>query len=104
MLEVKIIAVADIVEAMSSHKSYGPATGVDKALIEIKAGMDILYDRDVVNACISLFNVKHFLFQSNLNKNPKVLILYNRKALSSSSFGGSGSHSSSSRYFIIFIF
>lgn len=62
MLEAKVIAVADIVEAMSSHRPYRPATGVDKALIEIKAGMEILYDRDVVNACISLFNAKHFLF------------------------------------------
>ena len=62
MLEAKIIAVADVVEAMASHRPYRPAIGIDEALKEIKAGIDILYDREIVNTCISLIKTKKFSF------------------------------------------
>ena len=62
MLEAKIIAVADVVEAMASHRPYRPAIGIDEALKEIKAGIDVLYDREIVNACISLIKAKKFSF------------------------------------------
>lgn len=54
-LEAKIIAVADVVEAMSSHRPYRAALGVDKALEEISEKKGILYDPAVVDACLRLF-------------------------------------------------
>ncbi len=54
--EAKIIAVADVVEAMSSHRPYRPALGIDRALEEIERNRGILYDPDVVDICIKLFN------------------------------------------------
>ncbi len=62
MLEAKIIAVADVVEAMSSHRPYRPTLGVDKALREIKKNKGKLYDPKVVDACIGLFKNKGFRF------------------------------------------
>lgn len=55
LLEAKILAVADVVEAMSSHRPYRDALGLDKALEEIKKNAGILYDEDVVSACLSLY-------------------------------------------------
>ena len=49
--ESRIIAVADVVEAMSSHRPYRPALGMDKALEEINKNKGIIYDADVVDAC-----------------------------------------------------
>jgi putative nucleotidyltransferase with HDIG domain len=62
MLEAKILAVADVVEAMSSHRPYRPALGIDKALEEIDKNKGILYDPDVVRACKNLFIKKKFKF------------------------------------------
>lgn len=62
LLEARILAVADVVEAMSSHRPYRPAYGVDKALEEISKNKGILYDPEVVNACLRLFNQKGFKF------------------------------------------
>ncbi len=53
--EAKILAVADVVEAMASHRPYRPALGIDKALEEIQAHREILYDADVIIACMELF-------------------------------------------------
>ncbi|MBA7585050.1 hypothetical protein ES708_27020 [subsurface metagenome] len=63
LLEAKIIGVADVVEAMSSHRPYRPALGVDKALEEISQNKGILYDPEVVNVCIKLFKEKGFKFK-----------------------------------------
>jgi len=52
ILEARIIAVADVVEAMSSHRPYRPAIGVDRALEEIAENKGKLYDADVVDACL----------------------------------------------------
>lgn len=62
-LEAKILAVADVVEAMASHRPYRPALGVDKALEEITKNKDILYDPEVVDACVRLFTEKEFKFE-----------------------------------------
>ena len=62
LLEAKIIAVADVIEAMSSHRPYRPALGIDKALKEISQNRGILYDSEVVDACIKLFKEKDFKF------------------------------------------
>ena len=55
MLEARILAVADVVEAMSSHRPYRPALGVEAALAEIAAGAGRLYDARVVAACEQAF-------------------------------------------------
>jgi PAS domain S-box-containing protein/putative nucleotidyltransferase with HDIG domain len=63
LLEAKIIAVSDVVEAMSSHRPYRSAPGIDKALEEISKHRDVLYDPVVVDACLHLFNSGMFGFQ-----------------------------------------
>ena len=55
MLEARILAVADIVEAMSSHRPYRPALGVDKALKQIKKDRGTRLDPDAVDACLKIF-------------------------------------------------
>ena len=62
--EARILAVTDVVEAMSSHRPYRPALGTDKALEEISNDKNILYDPDVVEASLGLFRSKRFHFQS----------------------------------------
>ncbi len=58
--EARILAVADIVEAMSSHRPYRPALGIGKALEEISKHKGFLYDPEPVNACLKLFYEKKF--------------------------------------------
>ncbi|MBN2515294.1 MAG: HD domain-containing protein [Deltaproteobacteria bacterium] len=58
--EARIMAVADVVEAIASQRSYRKALGIDGALKEITRYKDLLYDADVVNACVRLFNEKRF--------------------------------------------
>ncbi|MFH1624384.1 MAG: HD domain-containing phosphohydrolase, partial [Pseudomonadota bacterium] len=62
ILEAKILGVADVVEAMASHRPYRPALGVDKALEEISKHKGILYDPGVVETCLTLFREKAFDF------------------------------------------
>ena len=62
-IEAKIITVADVVEAMSSHRPYRPALGIDRALEEIKKNKNKLYDAKVVEACVRLFKRKKFKFE-----------------------------------------
>ena len=50
-IEARILAVADVVEAMSSHRPYRPALGVERAMKEIKENKNVLYDPEVVDAC-----------------------------------------------------
>ena len=54
-LEARILAVADVVEAMSSHRPYRPALGLDQALDEIADNRGTLYDADVSDACRDIF-------------------------------------------------
>ena len=60
LLEARILGVADVVEAMASHRPYRPALGVDKALEEIVKNRDTIYDSLVVEACLRLFKEKGF--------------------------------------------
>ena len=62
LLDAKIIGVADVVEAMSSHRPYRPALGTDKALEEIEKNKGTLYDAALVDLCIDLFKNKNFAF------------------------------------------
>jgi len=63
LLEAKILCVADVVEAMSSHRPYRPALGIQAALAEISQKQGILYEREVVDACLKLFREKNFKFE-----------------------------------------
>jgi putative nucleotidyltransferase with HDIG domain len=54
VLEARILGVADVVEAMSSHRPYRPALGLDSALEEISQAKGVLYDSTVVDACLKL--------------------------------------------------
>jgi len=62
-LEARILAVADLVEAMSSHRPYRPALGLDAAVEEISLNGGKLYDPEVVDACVRLFAEKGFKFE-----------------------------------------
>jgi len=63
LLEARILAVADVVEAMSSHRPYRPALGMDKALEEISRNKGVLYDPSVVDACLKVFTEKGLKFE-----------------------------------------
>lgn len=63
MLEARILGVADVVEAMASHRPYRPALGVEAALEEIYKNRGVLYEPEVVDACISVFRSESFTFQ-----------------------------------------
>lgn len=60
LLESRIIAVADVVEAIASHRPYRPALGIDTALGEIEKNKGVLYDPDVVDVCLKLFREEGF--------------------------------------------
>jgi PAS domain S-box-containing protein len=60
--EAKILGVADVVEAMASHRPYRMALGIDQALEEISRNRGILYDPEVVDTCLRLFTEKGFSF------------------------------------------
>ncbi len=60
-LEGRIMAVADVVEAMATHRPYRPALGLDAALAEITRGAGTLYDPAVAQACARLFKEKGYL-------------------------------------------
>ena len=61
-IEAKILGVANVVEAMSSYKSYRPALSIGEALAEISNNKNILFDPEVVDICIKLFKEKGFKF------------------------------------------
>jgi PAS domain S-box-containing protein len=63
LIEARILGVADVVEAISSHRPYRPALGIGKALEEISKNRGILYDPKVVDACFNLFTKKGFKFE-----------------------------------------
>ena len=63
LLEARILAVADVVEAMSFHRPFRPALGIDAALEEIADQSGTLYDREAAAACLDLFNNQGFKFQ-----------------------------------------
>ncbi|ACK41790.1 MULTISPECIES: HD-GYP domain-containing protein [Dictyoglomus] len=63
LIEARILAVSDVVEAMSSHRPYRPAFPLETALREISEKKGILYDEEVVDACIKLFKEKNFRFE-----------------------------------------
>lgn len=64
LYEAKILSVADVVEAMSSHRPYRPGFGIDVALEHIRECRGTLYDAKAVDACLLLFRDKGFAFKA----------------------------------------
>jgi PAS domain S-box-containing protein len=62
IVEARILAVADVTEAITAHRPYRPALGLDAALAEIESGKGRLYDPAAVDACVALFRNKGFIF------------------------------------------
>ena len=62
-IEAKIISVADVVEAMASHRPYRPALGIKEAINEIKKNKGILYDPKIVDICIEIITSSNFEFE-----------------------------------------
>ena len=69
LMEARIMAVADVVEAMASHRPYRPGLGIEAALEEIEKNKGILYDNAVADACLRLFREKAI----NLHKMEKTI-------------------------------
>jgi HD-GYP domain-containing protein (c-di-GMP phosphodiesterase class II) len=61
--EARILAVADVVEAITSHRPYRPSLGLEIAMEEIERGRGSIYDADVVDACLRLFREKDFQWE-----------------------------------------
>jgi PAS domain S-box-containing protein len=62
LLEARILSVADVVEAISSHRPYRPGLGIDAALEEIKSLRGTYFDAQAVDACVALFQEKNYVF------------------------------------------
>jgi len=65
ILEARILAIADVVEAMAFHRPYRPALGINKALEEISQNKGVLYDSKAADACLTLFGDKKFEFDQH---------------------------------------
>ena len=61
--EARVLAVADVVEAMASHRPYRPSLGLGAALTEISQGSGVLYDAEVVEACLALLSTETAAFE-----------------------------------------
>jgi PAS domain S-box-containing protein/putative nucleotidyltransferase with HDIG domain len=70
LLEARILAVADVVEAMASDRPYRPAHGIEEALAEIEEQAGTLYDQQAVETCLRLFKEKGFDLQTDLGPPP----------------------------------
>ena len=66
LLEARILAVADVMEAMASDRPYRPSVGLDQALDEITKNSGILYDPAVAKACVTAFTQAGFRFASSV--------------------------------------
>jgi HD-GYP domain-containing protein (c-di-GMP phosphodiesterase class II) len=63
LLESRILAVADVVESMASHRPYRPSLGIKAALEEIEKNRGTLYDHAAADACLKLFHEKGYQLQ-----------------------------------------
>ncbi len=66
LMEARIIAVADVVESMATHRPYRAALGIDAAIAEIEGGRGTKYDPSVVDACLDLFRNGHYVIPESL--------------------------------------
>jgi HD-GYP domain-containing protein (c-di-GMP phosphodiesterase class II) len=60
LMDARILAVADVVESMASHRPYRPALGIEAALDEIEKNRGIFYDTGAVDACLRVFREKGY--------------------------------------------
>jgi PAS domain S-box-containing protein/putative nucleotidyltransferase with HDIG domain len=67
--EARILAVADVVEAITSHRPYRPGLGLEAAFEELEKGRGSLYAEDVVDTCLHLFQEKNFAWDEVVNPN-----------------------------------
>jgi PAS domain S-box-containing protein len=63
-IESRVLAVADVVEAMASHRPYREARGIEAALAEVSRARGVLYDPDCVDACIAVIKEESFAFSA----------------------------------------
>ncbi|HUN56126.1 MAG TPA: PAS domain S-box protein [Smithella sp.] len=70
LMEARILAVADVVEAMASHRPYRPSLGIEAALEEIENNKGILYDPAAADACLKLFREKGYQLSTERNPLP----------------------------------
>jgi putative two-component system response regulator len=84
LLESKILAVADVVEAKSSFRPYRPALGIDAALDEIRQFRGTRYDSDAVDCCLELFTSEKFAFDYQQSKTDPILCVASPKTMQSS--------------------
>lgn len=68
LMEARIIAVADVVESMSSHRPYRDSLGIEKALEEITLNRGVLYDPAIVDVCLDLFRNKQYVLDVETQK------------------------------------
>lgn len=71
LLEARIIAVADVIEAMATHRPYRASLGIEKALEEIEKHRGVLYDEDVAKACLHLFRSGKFRLETSNFSTPR---------------------------------
>jgi HD-GYP domain-containing protein (c-di-GMP phosphodiesterase class II) len=64
LLESRITAVADVTEAMLSHRPYRPARTMDYVIAELESGSGTRYDKAAVDACLTLLREKRFSFNN----------------------------------------
>jgi PAS domain S-box-containing protein/putative nucleotidyltransferase with HDIG domain len=62
--EARILAVADVIEAMAFHRPYRPALGIENALRELESGRGTLFDPEATDACVRLFRERRFAFRA----------------------------------------
>jgi len=67
LVESRILAVADVVDSISHHRPYRPAMGINVALYDIKGNRGVLYDPEVVDVCLRLFNEKKYKIKEDYN-------------------------------------
>jgi HD-GYP domain-containing protein (c-di-GMP phosphodiesterase class II) len=65
LMESRILAVSDVVNGISYHRPYRPALGIDAALYDIRGNRGILYDPEVVDACLALLSQKKYKMEEN---------------------------------------
>ncbi len=70
LIEARVLAVADTVEAMASHRPYRAALGIDAALKEIEAHRGSHYDPEIADACLRLFREGRFAFDDSISSSP----------------------------------
>lgn len=72
ILEARVVAVADTIEAMSSHRPYRASLGEEAGVEEVKRNRGVLYDSEAVDACLKVFQ-RGFSFEEELLSNDEVI-------------------------------